>query len=121
MGAYAASKHALLGLTKVAAAEVGQFGVQSTQSRLGPIDTRMFRVLEAERSIDATEVDPVRGGLVGSVPMGRCGTPAEVARVVAFLASEDSGFVNGAAWLQTRWLILQLTDMDHDASKADLL
>lgn len=96
-GAYGASKHGVVGLTKIAAAEVGRFGVRVNAVCPGPIDTPMLRTWE-----EAAEALSGAGtglqSIVSTVPMGRRGTAAEVAAVVAFLASDAASFVNGALW-----------------------
>lgn len=96
-GAYGASKHGVVGLTKIAAAEVGTHGVRVNAVCPGPIDTSMLRTWEKaieEQSGGGTGFPSI----VSTVPMGRYGMPAEVARVVAFLASDAASFVNGALW-----------------------
>jgi NAD(P)-dependent dehydrogenase (short-subunit alcohol dehydrogenase family) len=94
-GAYNASKHAVLGLTRTAAAEVGGAGVRVNAVLPGMIDTRMLRALAAELS------DDLEAGLavLGSVaPQGRIGTAEEVAAVVVFLCGDDASYVNGVGW-----------------------
>ena len=93
---YVASKHAVIGLTRVAAAEGGRRGVRVNAICPGPIETRMMREIEKKCSPD----DPAETSrqIVAKNPSGRYGTPDEVARIVAFLASEASSYVNGAAW-----------------------
>lgn len=88
---YIASKHAVLGLTKTASLEWFKRGVRVNALCPGLIDTpfqdRVWSSEEAKREVGA-----------GSVP-GRMGTPEEMARVVAFLASDDSSFVSGHSLL----------------------
>ena len=95
--AYSASKHGVIGLTRSAAGEVGKLGVRVNAICPGPINTRMIHALEAM----ANPADPgaVARFNVGRNPMGRYGEPAEVARVVVFLCSDASDYVNGAAWI----------------------
>jgi NAD(P)-dependent dehydrogenase (short-subunit alcohol dehydrogenase family) len=97
MAAYAASKHAIIGLTRTAAGEVGRQGVRVNAICPGPIQTRMMQSL-AEKLNPAEPVAVVRANTARN-PMGRYGEPDEVARVVVFLASDEAAYVNGAAWL----------------------
>lgn len=97
MAAYSASKHAIIGLTKTAAGEVGRQGVRVNAVCPGPINTRMIHSLE--QMINPAEPTAVAKGNMARNPMGRYGEPEEVARVVVFLASDESDYVNGAAWL----------------------
>ena len=97
LGAYCASKHAILGLTRTAAGEVGRQGVRVNAVCPGPIETRMMQSL-AEQLNPAEPLAVVRANTARN-PLGRYGTPDEVARVVVFLASDEAAYVNGAAWL----------------------
>jgi 3-oxoacyl-[acyl-carrier protein] reductase len=80
---YAASKAALVGLTKSLAREVAKKGITVNAVAPGFIETAM-----------TAEVDPE--GLLGQIPAGRLGSPQEVAAVVAFLCGDAASYVNGA-------------------------
>ncbi|NKC16496.1 MAG: glucose 1-dehydrogenase [Gammaproteobacteria bacterium] len=97
MPAYVASKHAVIGLTKVAAGEVSGEGIRVNAVCPGPIDTRMVHDIAAQVSPD----DPgaVRRNYEASIPLGRYGTPQEVANVVLFLACDLSANVTGAQYV----------------------
>ena len=97
MCAYVASKHAVLGLTKVAAGEASNQGVRVNAVCPGPIDTRMLRDIAAQVSPD----DPgaLQERFVSSVPIGRMGTAEEVANVVLFLCSDMASNVTGAQYV----------------------
>ena len=82
--AYAATKWAVRGLTKSAAVEFAPYGIRINSVHPGLIDTRMMD----ELGKSASELD-------ARVPLGRQGTPGEVARTVLFLASEDSSYCTG--------------------------
>ncbi|WP_097460607.1 SDR family NAD(P)-dependent oxidoreductase [Mangrovitalea sediminis] len=92
--AYSASKGAMLSWTRALAVELGRCGVRVNAVCPGPVDTAM---LAAE--FEATE-SPVsaRKAEIATVPLGHLGAPADIASVVAFLASDEAGFVNGAVW-----------------------
>lgn len=96
LSAYVASKHAVLGLTRAAAVEWGEKGIRVNCINPGPIESRMMSSIEEGASPGAAAA--VRDGFAATIPMRRYGTPDEVAGVVAFLASDDAGFVNGAAY-----------------------
>ncbi len=84
MGAdYAASKAALVSLTRSLALEAARFGVRCNAVSPGFVDTDLTGALSEER----------RRGL--GIPLGRLGDPAEVARVVAFLISDDASYLTG--------------------------
>ena len=83
---YAAAKAGLVGLTRAAARELASRNVTVNLVAPGPIDTDMTAALTAER----------REEMASLVPLGRFGTPAEVASVVAFLCSDGAGYVSGA-------------------------
>lgn len=85
--AYSTAKAGLLGLTRTLAVEGARHGVTSNLLELGLIDT--------ERTRSAIPPD-VRAALVRNTPLGRPGTPEEVAQAVAFLASPVSAFLTGA-------------------------
>ncbi len=83
---YAASKAGLIGLTRSIAREYGPRGITANVVAPGPIDTDML----------ATMPDDKRAALGAQVPVGRIGTPSEVAAAVTFLASEPAAFITGA-------------------------
>lgn len=94
--AYAASKFAVIGMTQSLAAEVAPFGVRVNAVCPGIIaDTPMRSRLE--RAGAAAGLPPTEQR-VKTIPLGRAGTPDEVAKVVAFLASDAALYVTGAAY-----------------------
>jgi NAD(P)-dependent dehydrogenase (short-subunit alcohol dehydrogenase family) len=93
MPAYVASKHGVLGLTKVASSDVAQYGVRVNAICPGPVETRMMRSIETQRNPN----DPasVHRGASASIPAGRYALPEEVANAVLYLSSELSENVTG--------------------------
>jgi 3-oxoacyl-[acyl-carrier protein] reductase len=82
---YAAAKAGILGFTKSLAREVASRGITVNSVAPGFIDTDMTKALSEEQ----------RAGLQGQIPMGRLGTPEDVAAAVLFLASPQSGYITG--------------------------
>jgi 3-oxoacyl-[acyl-carrier protein] reductase len=80
-----ASKHAAWGLTKALAKEFGPKGITANIVSPGPI------MGEAQDKVQAAHIAPMQA----RVPLGRLGTPEEVAAVVALLASDAGAFING--------------------------
>jgi 3-oxoacyl-[acyl-carrier protein] reductase len=82
---YAAAKAGLLGFTKSLARELGSRGIGVNAVAPGFIDTDMTRALSEEQ----------RQGLLGQIPLGRLGTPADVASAVLFLVSPQAAYITG--------------------------
>jgi len=94
--AYIASKHAVLGLTKSAGIAYGSEGIRVNAVCPSPIETRMMRSLEA--GFDPDDAAGVKSEMESLIPVGRYGTPEEVAALVAFLCSDEARFINGAIY-----------------------
>jgi len=88
---YAASKHAVEGLTKSAALEAAASGVRVNVVAPGPIDTEMLNRF--------TGTDERRADLAAAVPLKRVGRPEEIAQTILFLASDKASFITGASYL----------------------
>jgi NAD(P)-dependent dehydrogenase (short-subunit alcohol dehydrogenase family) len=86
---YAASKHAVEGLTKSAALEVAGSGVRINLVAPGPIDTGMLTRFAG--------TDEVKAALAAGVPLKRVGKSEEIAQVVVFLASDKASFITGTS------------------------
>jgi NAD(P)-dependent dehydrogenase (short-subunit alcohol dehydrogenase family) len=97
MPAYVASKHAVIGLTKTAAGEVGRTGVRVNAVCPGPIDTRMIHSLEAMLNPD--DPDSIGTRYQNNIPIGRYGTAEEVANLIIFLASDLASNITGAHYV----------------------
>jgi NAD(P)-dependent dehydrogenase (short-subunit alcohol dehydrogenase family) len=97
MSAYVASKHAVIGLTKSASGEVARAGVRINAVCPGPIDTRMISAIEAQ--IEPSDPSRVRDRYSAALPLGRYGTPEEVANLVLFLCSDLASNINGAQYV----------------------
>ena len=90
MGAYAASKHAVIGMTKTAAVEYGKYGIRVNAICPTVIETPMGDSYLSDNT-DLKEM------MRQSVPMKRFGQPEEVARTICWLCSEDASYLNGVA------------------------
>src|SRR5262249_13091329 len=97
MSAYVASKHAVIGLTKAAAGEVGRSGGRGNAVCPRPLATRLVR--SPQKAVDPADPESVARRYQASLPIGRYGTPEEVANVVLFLCSDLAGNVTGAQYV----------------------
>ncbi|MNO64177.1 Levodione reductase [compost metagenome] len=97
LGPYVASKHAVVGLTKTTAIEAAPHGVRVNAVAPGQIATRMIESLKSQWS-GSTDTDAIHRHLLSRIPLGRFGTPDEIANVVAWLLSDEASFVNGAIY-----------------------
>ena len=84
--AYSATKWALRGVTKAAAVDLAPRKIRVNSIHPGPIDTEMLKVRTLEQNASRLQL----------VPMKRMGTADEVASLVAFLLSDESGYITGA-------------------------
>jgi meso-butanediol dehydrogenase / (S,S)-butanediol dehydrogenase / diacetyl reductase len=93
---YSASKFAVVGLVQAAAKELGPLGVTINGVNPGFVRTSMqAREVAWEARLRSLSPEAVRTDYIGQTPLGRLQEPEDVARVVAFLASDDAGFVTG--------------------------
>ncbi|WKE71157.1 SDR family NAD(P)-dependent oxidoreductase [Streptomyces sp. WP-1] len=96
VGAYAATKHAVLGLTRVAALELAARRIRVNAICPGAIDTPMSNPARLDTDADPEEPDRALDELYRKlVPLGRVGRPEEVARLALFLTSDDSSYITG--------------------------
>jgi NAD(P)-dependent dehydrogenase (short-subunit alcohol dehydrogenase family) len=97
MTAYITSKHAVLGLVKTAAIELGPMKIRVNAIAPGPIDNRMMRSLEDQSS--PGHGGDVKAAFTAQVPLGRYGQNDEIAEMALFLASNRSSNSTGAVFL----------------------
>lgn len=89
---YAAAKAGLQGFTKTLALELGKFGVTANAIAPGFIDTEMTQATADRLGVD---FEDWKTAASREIPVGRVGTPDDIAAVAAFLCSEDAGYVSG--------------------------
>lgn len=82
---YAASKHAVLGITRATARELGRFGIRVNAICPGVIETPMTA------GVPEAALEPLKR----ATPLGRTGTPEDIAQTALFLASDESSFITG--------------------------
>lgn len=86
--AYAAAKAGLIGVTKVWALEMAQYGITVNAVGPGPIATELFMKANPEDS-------PRTKAIIEGIPVGRLGTPEDVASSAGFFLEEGAGFITG--------------------------
>jgi len=86
---YVSSKFALRGITRTAALELGRHGIRVNSIHPGGIDTDMAR------GYDDVDTEAI----YRSVPLGRIGTPVEIARLALFLISDDASYCTGSEFV----------------------
>ncbi|MGI8735444.1 MAG: SDR family NAD(P)-dependent oxidoreductase [Pyrinomonadaceae bacterium] len=94
---YIASKHAVCGLVKTAALELGASKIRVNAIAPGPIANRMIRSLESQMSPENPEA--VHDGLTALIALQRYGTNEEVAHLAAFLASDEASYCSGGVYM----------------------
>ncbi|MFC4022217.1 SDR family NAD(P)-dependent oxidoreductase [Oceanobacillus longus] len=96
MAGYIASKHAVAGITKTAALEAASSGIRVNAVAPAAIDTQMLA--DIQNNITPGEPETSGEAIKQGIPVGRFGSPNEVAQVVLFLASDNASFVNGSLY-----------------------
>jgi meso-butanediol dehydrogenase/(S,S)-butanediol dehydrogenase/diacetyl reductase len=84
--AYGTSKAALIHLTKQQAAELGDSGIRVNCIAPGPVDTAMAKLVHSAA---------IRADYHDAIPLGRYGTPEEIAAAIGFLCSDAASYING--------------------------
>lgn len=93
---YVASKHAVIGLTKNAALEAASANVRVNSIHPAPVNTRMMR--SVEEGLLPGEAEAAKEAITKEIPIGRYGEPIDVAKLVLFLASDESTFITGSQY-----------------------
>ncbi len=93
IAAYATSKHAVIGLMRSAAKECAAMNIRVNTVNPSPVETPMMRRIEQGISED---VEQVKLNVAQDIPMNRYAEPEDIARVMLFLASDESSWVTGS-------------------------
>lgn len=93
LGAYVASKHAVVGIMRVAAQENAVQGIRVNTIHPGPVNNNMMRRIEKDMSPE--NPDDVMKGFEKAVPLGRYAETSEIAAMALFLASDESRYITG--------------------------
>jgi NAD(P)-dependent dehydrogenase (short-subunit alcohol dehydrogenase family) len=92
---YGASKAALLSFTRTLSGELISRGIRVNAVSPGPVSTPLYSKL----GLSEADLKTVSASIQGQVPAGRFGSPAEIARAIVFLASDESAFMVGSELL----------------------
>jgi NAD(P)-dependent dehydrogenase (short-subunit alcohol dehydrogenase family) len=103
---YTAAKHAVMGMVRNAALEYARHNIRVNAVNPGATDTNMMQVVAD--TLGHGNPDKIRSGFEASVPMGRYARPEDIASMVAYLASDESGYITGmphvvAGGMTTHW------------------
>lgn len=104
--AYTTSKHGLVGMVKGAALELAPHNIRVNAIHPGYIDTPMMEDIHKAAARDAPEA--VHQAIAKTVPTGRYAAPEEIARLMLFLASDDSSYSTGASFIADGGLLASL-------------
>ena len=94
---YGMSKHAVIGLMKSAAKECASMNIRVNTVNPAPVETDMMRLLE--EGMTSEDKKDVKGDIESSITLGRYAQPEEIAKLMLFLASEDSSFITGSVYM----------------------
>jgi len=99
VSAYAASKAAVMALTRSLSQEVAEFGITVNAVLPGDVDTALKQWgLQLEAWVSQRPYEEVMAAAIAKIPLKRFATPEDVAHLVAFLASEEASFISGQAY-----------------------
>jgi NAD(P)-dependent dehydrogenase (short-subunit alcohol dehydrogenase family) len=105
LGAYVTSKHAVVGIMRVSALEAAPRKIRVNSVHPSPVNNRMMRSIEEGAS--AGHAEQVKKQFEASIPLGRYAEPIEIAKLVEFLASDDSQFITGTTQVIDGGLVVQ--------------
>ena len=91
------SKHAVIGLMKSAAKECAPMNIRVNTVNPAPVETGMMRLLE--EGLTTEDKKDIKGDIESNIPLGRYAQPEEIAKLMLFLASEDSSFITGSVYM----------------------
>lgn len=101
LGAYCAAKFAVLGLTQVAAKELGTHGITVNAVCPGTVETPLLEIKgglwEAYQKLTGLELDALKASILPQIPLARFQKPEDVADCVVFLASKQGRYITGEA------------------------
>ena len=97
VSAYIASKHAVIGLMRTAALEMADMKIRVNTVNPAPVDTRMMRSLE--KGFQPDDPGQAKEMVSAMVPLQRYAEPVEVARIMLFLASDESSYCSGGVYM----------------------
>jgi len=94
---YVTSKHAVIGMMRSAALECASMNIRVNTVNPSPVETRMMRSLE--EGFSPGDAETAREGMRANIPLGRYAEPEDIAKIMLFLASDDSDFVTGSVYV----------------------
>jgi NAD(P)-dependent dehydrogenase (short-subunit alcohol dehydrogenase family) len=97
LSAYVASKHAVVGIMKSTALEAAEQKIRVNSIHPSPVNNRMMRSIEEGAGEGHSE--DAKKQFEAAIPMGRYAEPSEIAKLVLFLASDDSKFITGSTYV----------------------
>jgi NAD(P)-dependent dehydrogenase (short-subunit alcohol dehydrogenase family) len=101
LGAYCAAKFAIVGLTQVAAKELGRHGITVNSVCPGTVETPLLDLRgglwEAYAKLSGQSVEELKKSILPQIPLGRFQKPQDVADLVLFLASDQGRYITGSA------------------------
>jgi acetoin reductase-like protein len=99
LGAYAASKHAVIALTKQFGLELARHQILVNCVCAGIVDTEMWDLIDREiAKLEQLPIGSIKARAVAAIPLGRIEQPDDVANMVAFLASSDASYITAQAF-----------------------